>query len=282
MRYLNRGASELLGQSVHVRAFGFQRFHVCTTHLSPRKTTPSSSRESSCEKVTFVESVFKRNKIFYIPWVLYKYAHTAAFKSWETLGEAEHTRLSRELGKPRYGTMLRKLTATVLPYCAVTVLLFVAFVFLSFLRLLPCTKWIVVKLMQMITTITLPTEVYWHSLFTWHMLNAVRTMILLELQKSARINHTAPNPSLVSLNGLSHCRLLSFCKGNRPLVVNFGSWTCPVFRSRVGEFLSLAQEYSDVADFLTVYIEEAHPSNGWAFKVSRKIPAYFNFKRREM
>lgn len=177
--------------------------------------------------------------------------------------------------------MLRKLTATVLPYCAITVLLFVAFALLSVLRLLPWTKWIVVKMMQIITTIPLPTEVYWNSLFTWPMFNAVRTMILLELKKPARVNHTAPNPSLVSLDGLSYSRLLSFCKGNRPLVVNFGSWTCPVFRTKVDEFLSLAQEFKDVADFLTVYIEEAHPSNGWAFKVSRKIPAYFKFYVRK-
>lgn len=179
--------------------------------------------------------------------------------------------MSRKHRKPRYGTMLRKLTATVLPYCAVTVLLLVAFFFLSFLRLLPCTKWIVVKLMQMIATITLPTEVYWHSLFTWPMLKTLRNVILLELQKSARIDHPAPNPSLISTDGLSHCRLFNFCKENRPLIVNFGSWTCPVFRTRVGEFLNIVQEFSDVADFLTVYIDEAHPSNGWAFKVSSKV-----------
>lgn len=258
---------------MHVREFRFQRFYVCTSHLSPRKITPSSSRESSCEKVTFVESVFKRNKIFYIPWVLYKYEHTATLKAWETVGEAEHTRLSRKPRKPRYGKMLRKLTATVLQYCAVTILLLVAFFFLSFLRLLPCTKWIVVQLMQMVATIALPTEVYWHSLFTWPMLKSLRNMILLELQRSARIDHPAPNPTLVSTDGLSHCRLFNFCKGNRPLVVNFCSWTCPVFRARVGEFLSIVQEFSDVADFLTVYIDEAHPTNGWAFEVSSKLPS---------
>lgn len=203
--------------------------------------------------------------------MLYKYEHTATLKPWETVGEAEHTRLSRKHRKPRYETMLRKLTATVLPHCAVTVLLLVAFFFLSFLSLLPCTKWIMVKLMQMIATITLPTEVYWHSLFTWSMLKSLRNVILLELQKSARIDHPAPNPSLISMDGLSHCRLFNFCKGNRPLIVNFCSWTCPVFRTRVGEFLSIVQEFSDVADFLTVYIDEAHPSNGWAFKVSSKL-----------
>ena len=61
------------------------------------------------------------------------------------------------------------------------------------------------------------------------------------------------------------------------LVANFCSWTCPVFRARVKEFLNLGivREFSDVADFLTVYVEEAHPSDGWAFEVSS---LYFLFK----
>lgn len=176
--------------------------------------------------------------------------------------------------------MLRKLTATVLPHCAVTLLLLVAFLFLRFIRVLPCTRWILVKLMEMMSSIALPPDMYLHSLFTWNMFKSVRTSIMLELQISARIDHTAPNPSLVSTDGLSYRRLLSFCRGNRPLVVNFCSWTCPVFRARVGEFLSVVQEFSDVADFLTIYIEEAHPSNGWAFEVSRK-KSLLSFKRRE-
>lgn len=212
--------------------------------------------------------------------MLYKYEYTATLKAWETVGEDEHTRLSRKLRKPPYRTMLRKLSATVFPYCVVTVLLLVAFFFLSFLRLLPCTKWIVVKLMLTIASITLPTEVYWNSLFTWPMFKSLRNAILRELQKSARIDHPAPNPTLVSTDGLTHCRLLNFCKGNRPLVVNFCSWTCPVFRAKVDEFLSTVQEFSDVADFLIVYIDEAHPSNGWAFKVSSKLPTKFLAPRK--
>ena len=92
-------------------------------------------------------------------------------------------------------------------------------------------------------------------------------MILLELQKSARIDHPAPNPSLVVVvDGLLHCRLFrNVCKGNPPLVVNFCSW--------VGEFLSIVQEFSDEADILTVYIDEAHPTNWWAYEVSSKLPA---------
>lgn len=82
--------------------------------------------------------------------------------------------------------------------------------------------------------------------------------MLLELQKTASRGKIAPDSQLISVDGKSRYRLLEFCRGNRPLVVNFGSWTCPVFRNRVYEFLSIVQEFSDVADFLTIYIEEAH------------------------
>ena len=216
-------------------------------------------------------SVFKRNKITDIPSVLYKYALTVALKPRESVREATHTRFESPALQPRHGKMLRKLTCTTLLHCATTVLLSVAFLILGFLRILPCTRWIVVQLMDVITVVPMPTELYWQSLFKWQMFKAVRSSILLELQKSAQKDHAAPNPSLVSLDGVSHSRLLSFCRGNRPLVVNFCSWTCPVFRARVGEFLSVVQEFSDIADFLTIYIEEAHPSNGWAFKVSYEI-----------
>ena len=75
---------------------------------------------------------------------------------------------------------------------------------------------------------------------------------------------------------------LVFCRGNRPLVLNFGSWSCPVFRARTQEFLSIVRQFRDVVDFLTVYIEEAHPSNGWAFEVSTKIPLkLFPFSKRK-
>ncbi|KAJ7325700.1 thyroxine 5'-deiodinase [Desmophyllum pertusum] len=134
--------------------------------------------------------------------------------------------------------------------------------------------------MEMMSSIALPPDMYLHSLFTWNMFKSVRTSIMLELQISARIDHTAPNPSLVSTDGLSYRRLLSFCRGNRPLVVNFCSWTCPVFRARVGEFLSVVQEFSDVADFLTIYIEEAHPSNGWAFENNVVIPTHQSLEDR--
>lgn len=59
------------------------------------------------------------------------------------------------------------------------------------------------------------------------------------------------------------CNLLDFESSDRPLVVNFGSATWPPFISHLPAFRQLVEDFSDVADFLLVYIDEAHPSDGW-------------------
>lgn len=35
--------------------------------------------------------------------------------------------------------------------------------------------------------------------------------------------------------------------------------------AKFDHFIQVAKDFADVADFLSVYIEEAHPSDGWAF-----------------
>lgn len=157
---------------------------------------------------------------------------------------------------------------TLLVYHAGSALLLLAFSAFRFMQLFPRAQWILSAMMDKIATIQMPHEDYMHSLFTWHMFTSMRSSILLELQKSSSRGNLAPDSQLISVDGKSRRSLLSFCRGHRPLVVNFCSWTCPVFRARADEFLSIARELSDVADFLTVYTEEAHPCDGWAFKVS--------------
>ncbi|KAJ7325701.1 thyroxine 5'-deiodinase [Desmophyllum pertusum] len=169
---------------------------------------------------------------------------------------------------------------TLLIYYAGSALLFLAFSTLRLVQLLPFAQWIVFGLMNKIATIQMPREDYWHSLFTWPMFTSMRSSILLELQKLATRGNLAPDSHLISVDGKSRCSLLELCRGNRPLVVNFCSWTCPIFRARVGEFLSIVREFSDVADFLTVYVEEAHPSDGWAFKNNVTIPRHQTLEQR--
>ena len=67
-----------------------------------------------------------------------------------------------------------------------------------------------------------PYENFWQSWCSWKMLRAVVKLELTELNKTARLGLPAPNCKLVSTDG-KESRLLNFVRGNRPLVVNFGS-----------------------------------------------------------
>lgn len=170
--------------------------------------------------------------------------------------------------------------STLLVYYAGSLVLLLAFSFFRFLQLFPSAQWLLPELMNKIATIVIPREDYWQSLFTPAMFHSMRSSILLELQKAVQAGNRAPDSHVFSVDGQSRYRLLDFGKGNRPLVVNFCSWTCPVFRAKVGEFLSIVREFGDIADFLTVYVEEAHPSDGWAFKNNVTIPIHRTLKQR--
>uniref|UniRef100_A0A8C9RSS3 Iodothyronine deiodinase n=1 Tax=Scleropages formosus TaxID=113540 RepID=A0A8C9RSS3_SCLFO len=98
----------------------------------------------------------------------------------------------------------------------------------------------------------------WHRTLTSAGLRSVWNSFLLDAYKQVKLGGEAPNSKVVKVPDTpsrrrsvgsrtgDECHLLDFESSDRPLVVNFGS------------------EFSDVADFLLVYIEEAHPSDGWA------------------
>jgi thiol-disulfide isomerase/thioredoxin len=114
----------------------------------------------------------------------------------------------------------------------------------------------------------LPPEVYWNSLFGSKMFGHVWHSVEVDAKKKAQLGNKAINSPLVSLEDGKYHRLLDFAQNKRPLVVNFGSCTCPVFMKKIDKYAEIIADYKDVADFVTVYIEEAHPQDGWAFEVS--------------
>ncbi|CAH1230390.1 DIO3 [Branchiostoma lanceolatum] len=90
----------------------------------------------------------------------------------------------------------------------------------------------------------------------------------------------AEDSALVRLDGQTETTLLSYATGSRPLVVCFGSYTCPPFRDALSDFAVLAEDYRNVADFLLVYIEEAHPSDGWRFHSGPQIQQHRTVEQR--
>ena len=145
------------------------------------------------------------------------------------------------------------------------------------LKAFPVFKSFVSLAMCKITDTSLPAEIYWDSLFSWKMLQNVYHCLLIDINKRVKLGSKAYNSPVVSIEGKRCHRLLDFSRANRPLVINFGSSTCPVFMEMLRRYRHLRDQFSKVADFAVVYIEEAHPEDGWAFKVNCVCNHFFFF-----
>lgn len=52
--------------------------------------------------------------------------------------------------------------------------------------------------------------------------------------------------------------------GERPIVLEFGSITCPIFTAKIERMDRMADTFSGIVDFYTVYTREAHPGNRYS------------------
>lgn len=138
----------------------------------------------------------------------------------------------------------------------------------SLLKPMPTFQDFIIRAFDTVTKVKLPVTSYWDSLFTDQMFQNVWHSVTLDLNKKIKQGCEAPNSPVVSLTGKECFPLLQMARAGRPLVLNFGSLTCPIFMSQLDEFKKMANHFSHIADFCVVYIEEAHPSDGWALKVS--------------
>jgi len=76
------------------------------------------------------------------------------------------------------------------------------------------------------------------------------------------VGNKAPNGTVITMQG-EEVQLSSFF-GKNPLVLNFGSYSCPHHRKRINELLNLMNKWQHQnIDFLTVYTAEAHTEDGW-------------------
>src|SRR5262249_42050071 len=82
------------------------------------------------------------------------------------------------------------------------------------------------------------------------------------MQPGPKLEESAPDFTLKTNDGKSGITL-SKMLGPKPLVLVFGSFTCGPFRSQAGNVEKLYRRYKDRANFVMVYVRDAHPTDGW-------------------
>lgn len=103
----------------------------------------------------------------------------------------------------------------------------------------------------------------------------------LDPAKGPNVGDEAPDFELADLdqNKLS----LSSLRG-KPVVIEFGSYTCPVFRRKVNDLADLRSEYGDDVQWIMIYTLEAHPTDGRVAPVNTRagieIPQHTSFEKR--
>jgi thiol-disulfide isomerase/thioredoxin len=94
------------------------------------------------------------------------------------------------------------------------------------------------------------------------MLLPMETMWCQARRGTLAVGQEAPDFELATRNGGGKVRLSSL-RGTGPLVLVFGSYTCPPFRREMPAVNKLYQDYKDRASFYFVYIDEAHAHDVW-------------------
>lgn len=81
-------------------------------------------------------------------------------------------------------------------------------------------------------------------------------------EEGPRINALAPDFELPEVGQKRQVRLSSF-RGKTPVVLVFGSYSCPNFRSAADSLNALSLRYGRQVPFFLVYIREAHATDNW-------------------
>ncbi|HLH27271.1 MAG TPA: deiodinase family protein, partial [Acidimicrobiales bacterium] len=90
------------------------------------------------------------------------------------------------------------------------------------------------------------------------------------LQPGPAVGTPAPDLTLKTVDGRREITL-SKLVGPKPVVLIFGNFTCGPFRSQAGNVEKLYRRYRDRAEFVMVYVREAHPTDGWRMESNDRV-----------
>jgi len=110
------------------------------------------------------------------------------------------------------------------------------------------------------------------------MILPMETMWVTARRGKLAVGQDAPDFDLAMRDGSSRVRL-SALRGGRPVVLIFGSYTCPPFRREMPEVRKVYADYKARAAFYFVYIEEAHAHDVWPLVSNAKENIVFGRAR---
>jgi peroxiredoxin len=90
------------------------------------------------------------------------------------------------------------------------------------------------------------------------------------LQPGPSLGEAVPDFTLKTNDGAKDVTL-SKVIGPKPVVLVFGNFTCGPFRGQAGNVEKLYQLYKDRANFVMVYVREAHPTDGWQMESNDRV-----------
>ncbi|HZZ77769.1 MAG TPA: deiodinase family protein [Gemmataceae bacterium] len=90
------------------------------------------------------------------------------------------------------------------------------------------------------------------------------------MSEGPKVEQTAPDFTLKTVDGKKSITL-SKVIGKKPVVLVLGNFTCTPFRSLYGAMESMYQRHKEDANFVMVYVREAHPTDGWKMETNTRL-----------
>jgi thiol-disulfide isomerase/thioredoxin len=90
------------------------------------------------------------------------------------------------------------------------------------------------------------------------------------LQDGPRVGDAAPDFKLSSVKGEGEVAFRSLI-GKKPVVLILGNFTCGPFRALYPDLEAIHRRHKTHAEFLMVYVREAHPTDGWKMEQNERL-----------
>ena len=100
------------------------------------------------------------------------------------------------------------------------------------------------------------------------LLRSLFTQELGALSEGPKIGDAAPDFTLKTRDGKESIQL-SKVIGTKPTVLLLGNFTCSPFRAMYPDVDAVRERFKDQANFLMVYVREAHPVDGWRMETNK-------------